>query len=143
MSRAPLVDSPPAGDGAARWRAHERHLREVRRGLIQAPLLVYLRAVRSSAVDAAAALYTVRQAIRRLAAARDLESQRAAVAGLLEVWPRADRALRVVVVALLSGREALVCAEVLADACDEAEDVVEVVLAGRSARRAKSEPTAA
>lgn len=105
--------------------------RAVRGGLIQAALLLYLRVARAGAVDAAAALWTVRQLLRRVGEAPAGPARERAVEALLEAWPRADARLRWVIASLLDGREARVCARVLAGEVDAAEEMVEAELARR------------
>lgn len=89
-----------------------------------------------TATRAAAGLYTLRAAVRRLREAQTPRERGAAVRHLLEVWPDVDGRLRQAVLLVLRPRHVRPLCRILADALDAAELEVERELAKKDRARA-------
>jgi len=120
--------SEDAARAAAEVIADAERARETQRALVLAVGRVlwryaFGRPVEATAVatEAAASLYMLRAAVRRLQGASSPAERGAAVRHLLEVWPRADARLRRAVLLVLRPRHVRPLCTILADALDAAE----------------------
>lgn len=117
--------SEDAARAAAEVLADLARAREVQRALVLAVGRVlwrhaFGRPVEAYAVaaDAAASLYTLRAAVRRLQGASSPAERGAAIRHLLDVWPRCDARLRRAVMLVLRPRHVRPLCTILADALD-------------------------